>query len=43
MEKFGINMLKKTKPILKDLGTYLTKVRILRKHAWSELILSGYS
>ena len=26
MEKFGISMLKKTKPILSDLGTYLTKV-----------------
>ena len=26
MEKFGISMLKKTKPILTDLGTYLTKV-----------------
>merc|ERR1719356_886458 len=25
MEKFGIQMLKKTKPILSDLGTYLTK------------------
>eukprot|EP00090_Calanus_glacialis_P006070 TRINITY_DN14768_c0_g1_i1.p1 TRINITY_DN14768_c0_g1~~TRINITY_DN14768_c0_g1_i1.p1 ORF type:complete len:286 (-),score=99.29 TRINITY_DN14768_c0_g1_i1:61-918(-) len=25
MEKFGITMLKKTKPILSDLGTYLTK------------------
>jgi len=25
MEKFGISMLKKTKPILTDLGTYLTK------------------
>ena len=25
MEKFGISMLKKTKPILADLGTYLTK------------------
>eukprot|EP00092_Neocalanus_flemingeri_P010172 GFUD01010962.1.p1 GENE.GFUD01010962.1~~GFUD01010962.1.p1 ORF type:complete len:453 (+),score=147.71 GFUD01010962.1:164-1360(+) len=25
MEKFGIRMLKKTKPILNDLGTYLTK------------------
>jgi len=25
MEKFGISMLKKTKPILSDLGTYLTK------------------
>ena len=27
MEKFGISMLKQTKPILSDLGTYLTKVR----------------
>ena len=26
MEKFGISMLKQTKPILSDLGTYLTKV-----------------
>ena len=26
MEKFGISMLRKTKPILSDLGTYLTKV-----------------
>merc|ERR1711972_220043 len=25
MEKFGISMLKQTKPILSDLGTYLTK------------------
>ena len=25
MEKFGIQMLKQTKPILSDLGTYLTK------------------
>ena len=28
MEKFGIAMLRKTKPILSDLGTYLTKVMI---------------
>ena len=27
MEKYGIQMLKKTKPILKDLGTYLSKVK----------------
>jgi hypothetical protein len=27
MEKYGIRMLKRTKPILSDLGTYLTKVR----------------
>ena len=27
MEKFGISMLKQTKPILSDLGTYLTKVK----------------
>ena len=26
MEKYGIRMLKRTKPILSDLGTYLTKV-----------------
>ena len=26
MEKFGIQMLKRTKPILSDLGTYLSKV-----------------
>ena len=26
MEKYGIKMLKKTKPMLNDLGTYLTKV-----------------
>ena len=29
MEKFGIKMLKETKPILSDLGTYLTKVSIV--------------
>ena len=26
MEKFGIRTLRQTKPILSDLGTYLTKV-----------------
>ena len=34
MEKFGISMLKKTKPILSDLGTYLTKVSDSQKYVF---------
>ena len=43
MEKFGITMLKKTKPILSDLGTYLTKVILQMKYLVKSQKLVGYT
>ena len=38
MEKFGIRTLRQTKPILSDLGTYLTKV-MMRVDIWFKSLL----